>query len=491
MPMKACALILSLCLAATVVRASDTNRVTRSLTLRACIERALADNLEIHFERINPGIANWGIVQQQGVFDPAFVAELGYSDVSKPFSDGTTSRTRQLNPSVGLAGVLPMGTGYGLSVNDTRASGTDINDRLYTGAATLTLSQPLLKNFGLDPNLAQIRVARKLRDITIQKFAFLVINKISSVSQAYYELVFAIEDYKAKFEDLTLAKQLLNENRKRVQVGVMSPLDVTQAEAGAAEREEAVIVAERTIKDNENTLKRLISSDVRAFQGISFVPTDLPLVEMIEADVTRSVRAALDLRPDYRAARYEIDRQHILVQYNRNQLWPEVDLLGSYGANGLSFSGFHDLTARQLGNDNPAWGVGISVSFPLGNRKARANYNIARLDREQALLTLKQLEQDIVVAVDNAVGHLQTNLKRVDATRVASRLARESLAAEETKLRAGASTSFLVLQAQSQLATARSAEIRAQIDYTESLFELARVEGSTLQKNNIVLDEKF
>ena len=157
----------------------------------------------------------------------------------------------------------------------------------------------------------------------------------------------------------------------------------------------------------------------------------------------------------------------------------------------MSLSGFGDLTARQLRHDDPAWGVGIAITIPIGNRTARANYNIARLDREQALLSLKQLEQNIVVQVDNAVGRVQTNLKRVEATRVASRLAEESLKAEETKLRDGTSTSFLVLQAQSQLAAARSAEIRARTDYRESLIELNRVEGSTLQKGNIVLDEKF
>ena len=494
--MKTRIFIISLCLAATLSQAAESNHVIRSMSLRSCIEHALADNLEIRFERINPGIASWGVVQQQGVFDPAFVAAANYNDSSMPLLSGGTSNERQFSPSLGLTGVLPTGTGYGLSVADSRTGGSSINgtgisDYTYTGAATLTLTQPLLKNFGLDPNLAQIRVAHTKRDIAIQNFAQLVMSKISAVSKAYCELVFAIEDYKAQLESLTLARRLLDENRKRVQVGVLSPLDVTQAEAGAAEREEAVIIAERTITDNENILKRLIASDVRSFQGVSLQPTDFPLLEIIDTDVARSTRTALEQRPEYRAAVKFIEQQHILVEYNRNQLWPELDLQGSYGMNGLAYSGFHTLTSRQLGQDNPAWGVGLSISFPLGNRKARANYNIARLDREQALISLKQLEQNIVVEVDNAVRLVRTNLKRVEATRVASRLARESLAAEETKLRAGTSTSFLVLQAQSQLATALSAEQRARADYSESLVALALSEGTILQKNNIVLDEKF
>jgi len=461
------------------------------MTLRSCIERALADNLEIRAERINPSIATWGVVQQEGVFDPAFVAGATYNESSTPQSTGDADVTRQFNPSLGLAGTLPTGTGYGLSLSDYRTGGSRYPDYLYTGSAAITLTQPLLKNYGLDPNLAYVRVARKKRDIAVQNFALLVMTTISDVSKAYYELVYAIENHKALREDLDRAKRLLDENRKRVQVGVMSPLDVTQAEAGVAEREEAVIVAERAIKDNENALKRLISSDVRFLLSETLVPLDYPLVEMIEADTARSTRTALEQRPDFIAAKHEVERQNILVKYNRNQLWPELDLQASYGMNGLAGSGFHTLTARQLGNDNNAWGVGLSISFPIGNRQARANYHIARLDREQALLTLKQLEQNIVVAVDNAVGRVQTNLKRVDATRAASRLAEESLKAEETKLRAGTSTSFLVLQAQSQLAAARSAEIRARADYSESLVELSRVEGGTLRKNNIVLDEKF
>jgi len=489
--MKTRMLLLNLCLAAIWSQAAEVNQVVRSVTLRSCVERALADNLELRAERINPSIATWGVLQQEGVFDPAFVAAANYNDSRTPVLGSDSDIQRQFSPSLGLAGLLPTGTGYGLSLKDYRTGGTDYSDYLYTGTAAITLRQPLLKNFGFEPNLARIRVARKSRDIAVQSFALLVMNKVSEVSRAYYELVFAIEDHKAKLEDLNRAKRLLDENRKRVQVGVMSPLDVTQAEAGVAEREEAVIVSERAIKDNENALKRLISTDVRFLLGETLVPVDYPVVEVVETDVARSTRLALEQRPDFIAARHEVERRNILVKYNRNQLWPELDLKASYGMNGLAESGFHTLTGRQLGNENNAWGVGISISFPIGNRQARANYNIARLDREQSLLALKQLEQNIIVAVDNAVGRVQTNLKRVEATRAASRLGEESLKAEETKLRAGTSTSFLVLQAQSQLAAARSAEIRARSDYSESLVELARVEGTTLQKNNIVLDDKF
>jgi outer membrane protein TolC len=460
----------------------------RALTLRECVERALASNLDISIERINPQIQNWGVVSAESAFEPALQGSALFADDSSPTATGTVI-TRQWEFDAGLVGKLPSGTQYKLTGLDTRADGTLYSEAVHTGSGAVTLTQPLLKNFWFGPNLAPVRVARKQRKMADEAFALLVMNTISDTSKAYYELVFAIENHKALLEDLNRAKALLAENRRRVELGVLSPLDVTQAEAGVAEREEAVIIAERTIKNQENVLKRLVLRDVSEFQGAALVPVDPLIVRMVDADVVRSTRAALSSRPDYRRAQLDLDRQHILVAYNRNQLWPELDLQASYGLNGRggNFSEFVDRTAT---GDHPGWYVGVTVTIPLGNRSARANYQTAKLQTEQTLLTLKKLEQDIVVQVDNAVGQVQSNLKRVEASRAASRLAEESLKAEVTKLRAGSSTSFLVLQAQSQRAAARSAEIRAEADYNQSLVELARVEGTLLQQQNIRLETK-
>jgi len=311
-------------------------------------------------------------------------------------------------------------------------------------------------------------------------------NKIAAVCAAYYELVFAIEDHKAKVETLDEAKELLDQTRKRVQVGVQSPLDVVQAEAGVAENEQAVITSAQLIKDNENTLRRLISQQVTEFRGVSLVPTDFPVAEMMDLDVVQSVRTALEMRPDYFSAKEALERQNIAVQFNRNQLWPEIDLQGSYAANGIG-STFGNFSTDVTGGDNPSWSAGVVITIPLGNRQARANYHIAKLDADQALLTLKALEQDIIVQVENAVGHVGSSAKSVEAARAATRLAEASLDAEKKKLLAGSSTTFLVLQAQAQLGSARSAEVRARASYSESLVALDLAKGTILQKNNVVL----
>ena len=461
----------------------------KSLALRECVERALVNNLEIRAERINPGIQTWGIIGAQGVYDPVLTSALTYQDSTSPLDPVFPALTQQtMQPTLSLAGKLPTGATYDFTAHDYRTSGNAITNYnfLYTGQAGVSVTQPLLKNFGLGINSANIRIARKSKAIAVQNFIQLVMTKMTTVCSAYYELGFAIEDHKAKVEDLNRAKELLTEDRRRVQVGVLTPLDVTQAEAGVAEREQAVILAARKIKDNENTLKRLICREVSEFRGTTLLPVDYPLVQMIQTDVDESTRTALTRRPEYLSAKETLEKQNIVVKFNRNQLWPEVDLQGSYGLNGYghSFSGYTD---NLTTGNSPVWGVGVAVSFPLGNRQARSTYRIARLDADQLLLNLKAIEQDIIIQVDNAVGHVEANLKSVAAAHEATRLAQESLAAEKKKLLAGTSTTFLVLQAQAQLATTRSAEIRARTDYGESLVTLDQVEGTILSKNNIVL----
>ena len=471
--------------AATIQATGQTNAI-RMLTLEECITRAIANNFDMRIQHINPSIQNWGVVFAQGGYDPTISGAGTLSESLTPHPrPEPASESDAILTDLSLGGKLASGASYSLFATDNRFTPTVRSNFVYTGTAGIQLTQPLLKNFGFDVNTATIRIARKNRNIAVQNFLLQTINSISAVNNAYYELIFAIEDYKSKREDLDLAQELLGQDRQRLRIGTMSPLDVVQAEAGVAERQQAIILAARTIKDDENALKLLISQNVREFQGQSLVPVESPVVQPADMDVDRSINVALRLRPDYIASIQTVERQNIQIKFTRNQLWPEIDIGGSYGWNdgGNSYGNW-------VGN-LPAWSAGVSVTFPLGNRQARATYNSARLTADQLLLQLKQLEQQIVVAVDNAVGHVRTNYESVLATRAATRAAEESYKAERKKLETGTSTTFLVLQAESLLLDARSAQIRAEADYNESLVALAQAEGSTLQKHHIQLNEEF
>ena len=471
--------------------------LTKTISLQQCIEQALARNLDLKIERLNPKTEYWSIVREQSVFEPIAMGQANYVHADDPLdpeqrvATGLTELRQQrleFNPS--LTGRLPMGTQYELSAHDTRYSGDLVTNFLFTGGTALTLTQPLLKNFGLGANTAGIRVARKNRDIASLGLTRKVIDVVSDVSIAYYELVFAIEDHKASLEDLHSAEKLLGEDRTLVQAGMQSPLEVTQAEAGVAARQEAVIQAEVRIKERENTLRLLMAEDIETASDSSLLPVDQPTAEPVVLNRADSIGTALEQRPDYLQAKHEVERRGIMLQYNRQQLWPQIDLKASYGWSGSQHT-FGGMMDDVTSGDHPGWSVGVVFAMPLGNGRARADFETSKLDRERALLNLKRLEQTIVADVANAVARVRADLKRVDATQAAKRLAAESLQAEQHKLREGLSTSFLVLQAQAQLSAMQSAEIHARASYNQSLINLARAEGSTLRKRGIVVDEKI
>jgi outer membrane protein len=203
-----------------------------------------------------------------------------------------------------------------------------------------------------------------------------------------------------------------------------------------------------------------------------------------EFDLQASWRAALGNRPDIMEQRINLDRQNITVKYNFNQLFPELDLTGSYGRNAsdATLSGnLNDIREER----NPFYSYGVVMSVPLGNRVARNNYKSSKVSAKQALLELKRLEQSAIVTVENDVGQVRADLLTIQARKDARIFAEDALAAEQKKLENGKSTTFNVLSLQSKLTTARSAEIRAMANYSEHLAQLALDEGTTLDKNHI------
>ncbi len=480
----------------TVQEAEQTNNV-RLLTLQECIARALANNFDVRIQRINPSIQNWNIVLAQGAYDPVLTGSIEDNSSLTPVDRGPGApagidNLRTTPGQVALGGKFVSGATYSVTASENRydtspSFGTNF---LYSGTTALQVTQPLLKNFGFDSNTAAIRIARKSHDIAVQSFLLQMITSISAVDNAYYELIYAIESFKDAKQDLALAQALLDQTTLQVKIGTASPLDVVEAESGVAQRQQTLILDARLIKDDENALKLLISQNVTEFKGSSLVPTNYPDVEPVETDLARSTNIALQRRPDYLAAIQAVEQQDIQVKFNHNQLWPEIDLNGSYGWNGGANNLGNTVDSEASGR-YPVWAAGVSLTIPLGNRQARANYHSARLLSEQLLLQLKSLEQQIIVGVDDAVGHVRTKLEAVQATRAATGYAQASYEAEKTKLLVGTSTPVLVLQQESILFDAKAAQVRAEADYREALVALAQVEGTTLQKHHIELNENF
>ncbi len=474
------------------------------LTPESAIQMALAKNFNIQVQRFEPQIARARVTEQIGRFDPRFDISASRAETSmraffengRHLSDSelrlrnggrTGLITRADTVSTGFSGITPLGTAYDLGIGTGNATGSANNftDTFGTNAS-LTLIQPLLRGGGTTANLAQIRIARNNVLVSEQALRKQIIDTITTTYFVYVELHLAAENLRVAERSRELALQLLSDNTKRSQIGVMSPLDVTTARAEAAARKEGVILALGGVRDNENLLKQLVTTDLEPMLDVK-VEIEPPPEPLFKADVPAGINDALVLRPDYQQALLEIRRRDITVALTKNLALPRLDLTGSLRLLGFD-SGFTGSLERTARRDSSEWSAGAIFSVPIPNREGRGSVAAAKISAAQSLIDLQRLEQQIVVDVDAASRQITTNRERIASTVEASALAKESLAAGEQRLRAGAGTTFEVLELQKKLIEAEAAELRSRSDYNKSISEYQRQTGNTLRVHHVEFD---
>ena len=256
-----------------------------NLSVHDCIVMALENNLEVSIQRISPWLDEAAILQARGEFDPALTLTPNYEENSTPLDaqssvaagGRTTTQSRDTSLAGGVQGKIPTGTAYdfGLRTTNSRNTFNSFRDQ-YSTFWGLSLTQPLLKGFGVDNQLTAIRIARKQRESSNEAFSFKVMDVVTRIKSAYYNLLFAIENQRVQLQALDLAAKLLEDNRKRVQIGVMAPIEVTQAESGVAGREEDMLIANQEVNIRMNELRSLISRDISALRNRSLRPADIP-----------------------------------------------------------------------------------------------------------------------------------------------------------------------------------------------------------------------
>ncbi len=277
-----------------------------------------------------------------------------------------------------------------------------------------------------------------------------------------------------------------------------------------ATREADILQAEAQVKNAEDQMKTLLNlSQDEDKTAASIVPKDRPVLPERKIALDEALAMALENRPDLRVTRIGLKNQELNLSYAKNQLLPGLNLTASYWSPGVSGTQIVYL------NDNPLsgivlrtipggskaslkdafnfkynnWSVGLTLTVPFNNILSRASYTQARLDMGQALLDLKNKEQQVFLEIKTAVRAAETNDKRVQAYKVARELAEQKLAGEEEKLRVGLSTNYMVLQYQRDLSTARSTELRAVVDYNVSLADLDRALGLSLKNKNMEISD--
>jgi outer membrane protein len=477
---------------------------TLRLTVDDAVKMALDDNVDLRADRLDPQISDANVAAAAGVFRPTLFTALNSNNQLQPpssFLVPVATQTDVVQTNAGVGQRLPwFGTTYNLSWTTTHTNSNSFlnsyNPLLQSGLS-VNASQPLLRDLKIDLARVNMAVNRTNREIADTRLRESVVHTTAAVKAAYWGLVSARDNVNARRTALELAQELGRVNKAKVDVGTSPPLDLVSAQAEVASDQEQLIIAETTVKEAEDRLRVLILDPTRRENwNIALDPIDSPPVATTTVDVEAAVTRALASRADLLRARKDIDNAETSLKYADNQRLPDVRLNGSYLASGLGgtqvlrtggFPGtivgpggitpIGNVLSQLLSADYPTWSVGVSVSYPIGGSTEQANLARAQLQHNQSQERLKGSEARAIQQVRDAGWKIDMNAKRIDTTRAARELAEQRLDAERKRFEVGMSTSFLVIQAQRDLAQAKTNELGAVLSY-----DLALVDFEALQE---------
>lgn len=483
------------------------------LSMEESIVQALKNNLNLAVEVLNPEISSSGVAKAKEIFIPQLALNFSKERAESPSTWWLQSSGVQIsktkNAEATLSQTLP--TGGSLSVGMTNYNYNtnqlyQVYNPYYYNTLNFAFEQPLLK--GLGPKIAgkEILIARQGQAQSEAQFRQIMMDVVYQVEENYWNLVFAVEDLAVKRQSLDLAKELLSKTRREVEVGQTAPIEVLNAEATVAQREAEIIQSEAAVKRSDELLRALLNINPDTPGGeIAVVPTDKPEMRSLKVTYLDVLEKAMVNRPEMDLVRSQIETRRIDFHVAKNALLPDLRLKMSYFSPGISGD------MLQYENDDPYsgviigtikgrswdavhdslrflydnWTVGLSLTIPFADVFSKAGYTTARLDLEKTRAQLKVQEQTISLEVSDAVRSLDTDAKRVEAYKLARELAEKRLEAETKKLGVGLTTNYFVLEYQEKLASARSAEIKALVDYNISRARVEKVSGEILKKRNI------
>jgi HAE1 family hydrophobic/amphiphilic exporter-1 len=481
---------------------------TRRLTIEEAVKLALENNLGIQIARYDPQVEDLTVAQARAAWVPSFNNTFQKNSQSSPnnnfLAGSLTGKTTNaaFSNSAGVSQQLPWGGNYSASWDGSRSTTnstfTNFSPQLRSGLS-LSVAQPLLRNFSIDSLRQQVAVSLKNREISDIALQQTVATTMRTVRNAYWNLAYATASLAVQRQSLELAQQSLRDTRARVEIGTTPPIDIVEAESEVATREEAVIVAEANIKTAEDQLRALVfNPSAPDFWTMTIEAVDQPPFQPITVDTDAAVRNALEKRTDLRRTSKSLEVNDVQIRFLRNQTMPDVNAQFDYGLSGLGglnlirgagpfgpgSGAVIDTVGRSFGsvlgdifaNRYPQWTASLNISYPIGASQQEANLARARIEYSQVQTQLKNQQLQVSTQVRESARQVQTNQKRVETTRAARSFAERRLEAEQRKFAAGTSTSFIVFQAQRDLSQARNNELRAILDYNQSVVDLETVQ---------------
>lgn len=448
------------------------------ITLSEAIKTALGENLSLKAEGYSVPIAEAGVILSEGEFDPALSlgAEGAYRK-GRSVSAIMGNVEETLDADIGFGGKLPTGTAYELKWGNERIK-SDMDflelSPYHRSEISLTVSQPLLKDFGREVQESSINVARNNLRISEMRQEGNAVDVALKTLRAYWELYYSLENLKVSEISLDLANRLLDEVRAKIQAGVLAPVEVYKAEAEAATRHKEMLDAQKAVDDAADRLRvvmNLSEWDAEIIPKSS--PPDVSEPEPVEG----SVDYALKNRTELRQALVEKKSKEILRAYYENQRHPDLDLMASAGISGLdgNWGGALD---EMLSGDYYSWRLGVMLSVPIGNRAAKGSYLKAKYEEEKAGASVQELRLAVRAEVRVSWRALKVGAETISSAGKIREASEKSLKAEEERFRVGMATLNDVLKVQEEYAKALSLEKRACVDYAIALGVLEKSKGS-------------
>ncbi len=508
-------------------------RKVELISLDDAIGAALANNLDVQFQRVEVEIEKARKDFAFGVFDPTFNINVSRESILRPDNTAnlTTSegvnqidslraiqeQTRALQILGGqevtpffesrvggdvvifdadidryeasLGGRTPWGMRYALRASQSKLRSTFIGDTRtivpqYSAFGGFELQQPLLRGFGPAANLADVRVARVNQRVAELLWRNRISETVQSVLVVYSEMAYALQDVRVKEDSVSANRRLLQQNERRMELGFMSPIDVQQAKVAVSADEEALLTSKSAFLERQYQLKRLISKEAEKEDPRVLVPRPIAPVAVPVLDRSASLRTAYQNRLDYRASVARAEAQDIRLKFARNQLWPQLDLVGTYGYNGLA-TDYDSARDEAFSSQAPQWSIGIQFSLPLGNVQARAQLRAIEGFKQQALIDIKQQELRVSVDVDTVISRIETNRQRVETARQSRLLNQEAVRIANRRLEEGQISSFDVIETTRKLFEARSRELDALAALQTSVAQFWLATGTILDRTGI------
>jgi outer membrane protein TolC len=477
---------------------------TVNLTEDEAVARATDRNLTLISERITPQTWDYTMAATRANYQMNLTSAVSNNSqvrlTTDIFSGGTRITTDSQSWSAGVAQNLWRGGGnYTVNWTNSRSStdseSTTFNPSFNSGLQA-RFTQPLLRNFRIDNTRAQILTNELSQDIAELNLSASEVSVLAETRNAYWELVYARQAVEAAERSLELATKLVGDNRMRVEIGTMAPIDVVQAQAEEANRRQQLVTAQATLRNNELALKRLIVSgtDDELWRA-TIVPVDRPVVTAQPLDLEAALRTALSQRTDLAITKKNLESTDITLRSLHNQTLPDLNLIGQYNLTGQGGTfidrdrltgdirqtlpgGYSDALRAITGFDAPQWNLQLQFAYPLGTSAQEANVARQRLLRQQTESALKETELAIATEVTSAALAVRNSLEAMQAATASRELAEQQLQAVQSKFDVGMSTNFEVVQAQRDLNDARNSELRQQLNYQRALVDFQRVQIS-------------